>query len=46
MLSPQIDSDGVLRANGRLKYAQLPEEQRFPALLPKESHVTMLDIRH
>ena len=28
------------------KYAQLPEEQRFPALLPKESHVTTLVIRH
>ena len=45
-LNPQIDSDGVLRANGRLKYAQLPEEQKFPALLPKESHVTTLVIRH
>ena len=45
-LNPQIDSDGVLRANGHLKYAQLPEEQKFPALLPKESHVTTLVIRH
>jgi len=45
-LNPQIDSDGVLRVNGRLKYAQLPEEQRFPALLPKESHVTTLVIHH
>ena len=45
-LNPQIDSDGVLRVNGRLKYAQLPKEQKFPALLPKESHVTTLVIRH
>ena len=45
-LNPQIDSDGVLHINGRLKYAQLPEEQRIPALLPKESHVTTLVICH
>ena len=45
-LNPQIDSDGILRVNGRLKHAQLPEEQKFPALLPKESHVTTLVIRH
>ena len=45
-LNPQIDSDGFLRVNGRLKYAKLPDEQRFPALLQKESHVTTLVIRH
>jgi len=41
-LNPQINSDGVLRVNGRLKYAHLCEEQRFPVLLTKESHMTTL----
>ena len=34
-LMPRIDEDGVLRCNGRLRYAEfLPYEVRFPAILP------------
>jgi len=34
--------DGMLRVGGRLANAALPEETRFPIILPKKSHVAEL----
>ena len=37
-LSPELGSDGLIRCNGRLKYAEfLPYEARLPVILPRES---------
>ena len=45
-LSPQADSNGILRANGRLKYADdLPFDARHPILLPKHHPLTELIIK-
>ncbi len=37
---------GILRVGGRLSKAALPEEVKFPAILPKHSHVSTLILRH
>ena len=37
--------DGVLRVGGRLAKAALPEETKFPSILPKESPITELVMR-
>ena len=45
-LSPELDSDGLIRCNGRLKYAEfLPYDARFPVILPRDSPVTRLIVR-
>lgn len=41
-LSPFLDSDGLLRIGGRLKYSSLPQEQVHPLLLPNTAHVAQL----
>lgn len=38
--------DGVLRVGGRLSQAALPEETKHPAILPKNSHISKLILRH
>lgn len=38
--------DGVLRVGGRLSRAALPEETKHPAILPKNSHISKLILRH
>ncbi|XP_055308300.1 uncharacterized protein LOC129572379, partial [Sitodiplosis mosellana] len=43
-LNPQLDESGILIVNGRLRYAQLPERQRHPMILPANSHFTRLVI--
>ena len=46
-LDPYIDGGGVLRVGGRLRRApELSEGVKFPAVLPKDSHVTTMIIRH
>ena len=45
-LDPFLDSQGILRVGGRLRNASLPFEVKFPAILPRRSHVTTLIIRY
>ncbi|XP_038142217.1 uncharacterized protein LOC119784309 [Cyprinodon tularosa] len=45
-LSPFLDEDGVLRVGGRLSQAVLHSHVKHPAILPKDSHVSTLLIRH
>ena len=45
-ISPELDSDGLIRCNGRLKYSEfLPYNARFPVILPRDSCVTRLIVR-
>ena len=39
-------SDGILRVGGRLAKANIPEDMKFPIILPYKSHVTTLLIRN
>ena len=46
-LNPKMDDDGVLRCDGRLKYAEnLPYDVRFFAILACKSWVTKLIVKH
>ena len=46
-LNPKIDDDGVLRCDGRLKYAEnLPYDVRFPVILARKSWVTKLIVKY
>ena len=45
-LDPFLDSQGILRAGGRLRNVSLPFEIKFPVILPRKSHVTTLIIRY
>lgn len=45
-LSPFLDSDGIIRVGGRLKYADLSYDQRHPILLPDKTRFTSLLIQH
>ena len=45
-LKPYIDSDGLMRCNSRLKYAEhVAYETSFPVILPRKSYVTNLIVR-
>ena len=41
-LSPFIDGMGILRVGGRLHYIPIPNEAKYPAILPRDHHVTRL----
>ena len=43
-LDPYID-DGVLRVGGRLRRSNLPDTAKYPVILPRKNHVTVLLIR-
>ncbi len=46
-LNPMNGSDGVLRIDGRLRFAdELPYSTRCPILLPKDHHLTRLIVLH
>ncbi|XP_015367520.1 PREDICTED: uncharacterized protein LOC107164278 [Diuraphis noxia] len=45
-LRPFINEKGLICVGGRLRYSDLPEAQKFPMLLPKSSHLSMLIVRH
>lgn len=45
-LTPILDEEGVIRVQGRLRNAILPETAKHPAILPADSHLTTLIIRH
>ncbi|XP_048577004.1 uncharacterized protein LOC125559097 [Nematostella vectensis] len=38
-------ANGMLRVGGRLRRADIPEESKYPVILPKKGHVTKLLIR-
>ena len=45
-LKPVLDEDGLLRSNGRLRYADyLPFDARFPVILPRKNSVTRLIVK-
>ncbi|XP_043466286.1 uncharacterized protein LOC122501086 [Leptopilina heterotoma] len=44
-LNPFLDKDGLLRVGGRLKNSTLSYNERYPIILPKSHHITILIIR-
>lgn len=45
-LSPVLDSHGILRVGGRLKHASVPSGEKHPVIIPRNSHLAVLIIRH
>jgi hypothetical protein len=46
-LTPFLDQQGVLRVGSRLKNSEFLEyEEKHPAILPRDSHITLLLLRH
>ncbi|UYV80986.1 hypothetical protein LAZ67_19002378, partial [Cordylochernes scorpioides] len=45
-LNPFIDASGMLRVGGRIQFANVSPDQKFPLLLPKNHHFTKLIILH
>ncbi|XP_049319056.1 uncharacterized protein LOC125780640 [Astyanax mexicanus] len=45
-LSPFIDEQGILRVGGRLTHAALHPHIKHPAVLPKDSYVSALLVKH
>ncbi|XP_051813869.1 uncharacterized protein LOC127536725 [Acanthochromis polyacanthus] len=45
-LSPFLDNHNILRVGGRLTKASLHPNIKYPAILPKEHHVSRLLIKH
>ncbi len=46
-LQPQVDEDGLMRSNGRLKYAEfLSYDVRYPVILPRRGWITKLIVKH
>lgn len=43
-LNPFLEN-GIIKVGGRLVHTDIPESQKFPAILPKNNHVTNLIIR-
>jgi len=46
-LMPKIDEVGLIRCDGRLQFAEfLPNDMRFPIILPRGSWTTKLIVKH
>ena len=45
-LDPYLDNDHLLRVGGRLANADISNEEKFPIILPKNHHVSLLILRH
>ena len=46
-LNPRLDSQGIIRCDGRLTFAEhLPYDVRFPIILPRKHWVTKLIVKH
>lgn len=45
-LNPQLNAQGILIVNGRLRFSNLPTISKFPAILPAKSHFTKLIIEN
>ena len=44
-LTPIVNDQGLLRVGGRLSQSEIPEDKKFPILLPKRHYFTSLIIR-
>lgn len=45
-LDPFLDSEGIIRVGGRIKRSDFDSSFKHPVIVPKNSHVTNLVIRH
>ncbi|KAI4874288.1 hypothetical protein NFI96_026210, partial [Prochilodus magdalenae] len=45
-LNPCVDEDGLLRIGGRLKHGRLEAREKYPLVIPGQSHVATLLVRH
>ncbi|XP_075163178.1 uncharacterized protein LOC142235804 [Haematobia irritans] len=45
-LNPFLDSNQIIRANGRLSNSSLPYKERYPIILPGNSHFCRLYLSH
>ncbi len=45
-LSPFLDEKNTLRVGGRLKHAELPNSFKNPLIIPGDSHIATLLVRH
>ena len=46
-LNPKIDSEGMIRSDGRLAFAEfLSYDTKYPIILPRKNPVTQLIVRH
>jgi len=45
-LSPFIDGHGIIRVGGRLRHSLLSDQHKYPVLLSKSSHLSLLVARH
>ena len=45
-LYPFVDEERLLRVGGRLKQSSLPYDKKHPIIIPKNSHIAVLIIRH
>ena len=45
-LNPFLDVDGILRIGGHLRRASLTDDIKFPIILPQNSHVIELIVKH
>ena len=45
-LDPFLDRDGLVRVGGRIKRSNLPDDVKFPVILPRKGHLSNLIIRH
>ncbi|XP_061430017.1 uncharacterized protein LOC133356498 [Lethenteron reissneri] len=45
-LNPGMDKDDLLRIGGRLGNAKLDENERNPLIIPSQSHIAILLVRH
>ena len=46
-LDPFLDADGLMRVGGRSRWStSLPTQERHPVLIPKQTHVALLLVRH
>ena len=44
-LDPYLDEDGLIRVGGRLRRSKLPHMEKFPIVMPRNHHVSLLLIR-
>ncbi|XP_070524570.1 uncharacterized protein [Cardiocondyla obscurior] len=45
-LNPYLDDEGVLRVMGRLRHSSVLYDTKYPPILPKNSHLAQLYVRH
>ena len=45
-LNPVLDDRGILRVRGHLKHAQVSSSEKHPVIIPKNSHLAVLLVRH